>query len=461
MRKFLFLFHVCSLFASLEELNLQVKNDLRLTNYPPCQILRDSRWEGILDVAIIGAGMAGQTAAFALKREGIDQICLFDQASLGEEGPWLTYARMKTLISAKTQMGPAYWVPSLTYEAYHRARFGSDSWEKLFKVETHCWGEYLLWIRKVLDLPVKNGWKAVSLEPQADCFRICFENGQEVLARKVIFAMGREGVGGHRVPDFLNQLPSTCWSFANQPLSCEKLKEKRVGVIGGGASAFDAATVLANTGSKEVVLFCRRDELNRPNKQRELYLVPFYRDFYEMDEDLHWDFLTYIFDTGLILPTRETIEGYQQTAGRLELGTLVLSAKWDGEVILETNRGTYHLDHLVNATGYCLDLHDSPLIAPFAHSILTWGDRKKEGDPRLTPFPYLGPHYEFQGSKSFLKDLYCFNYAAFMSHGTASHDMPGISFGAQRMARGIAADLFLQEIRQTYETWKNSSLWQP
>jgi cation diffusion facilitator CzcD-associated flavoprotein CzcO len=57
-------------------------------------------------VAIIGAGMAGLAAAFALKRLGISNVRLFDRAPRGCEGPWVTYARMQTLRSPPELTGP-------------------------------------------------------------------------------------------------------------------------------------------------------------------------------------------------------------------------------------------------------------------------------------------------------------------------------------------------------------------
>jgi FAD-dependent urate hydroxylase len=60
----------------------------------------------MLDVLIIGAGLCGQTAAFALAREGIRNVRTVDRAERGREGPWGTYARMDTLRSPKHLTGP-------------------------------------------------------------------------------------------------------------------------------------------------------------------------------------------------------------------------------------------------------------------------------------------------------------------------------------------------------------------
>ena len=54
-----------------------------------------------------------------------------DKSGEGQEGPWLTYARMHTLRSPKHFTGPDLDIPSLTYQSWHEARFGEEDWRKL------------------------------------------------------------------------------------------------------------------------------------------------------------------------------------------------------------------------------------------------------------------------------------------------------------------------------------------
>jgi cation diffusion facilitator CzcD-associated flavoprotein CzcO len=65
----------------------------------PTRVRRDG--EPLIDVLIVGGGMCGQTAAFALMREGIRNLRVVDRAAMGGEGPWATFARMETLRSPK------------------------------------------------------------------------------------------------------------------------------------------------------------------------------------------------------------------------------------------------------------------------------------------------------------------------------------------------------------------------
>ena len=51
----------------------------------------------MLDILIIGGGMCGLTANLALRRVGISNLRTIYASLIGQEGPWLTHARMETL----------------------------------------------------------------------------------------------------------------------------------------------------------------------------------------------------------------------------------------------------------------------------------------------------------------------------------------------------------------------------
>jgi len=61
-------------------------------------------------------------------------------------------------------------------------------------------------------------------------------------------------------------------------------------------------------------------------------------------------------------------------------------------------------------------------------------------------FPALSSSFQFverePGSAAFLQDIYCFTYAAAMTHGNVSGDIPAVSEGAERLAQGMAGDFF-------------------
>ena len=137
--------------AGLPALEDRVRQDLAWLDLPakPWIIPREHEGQPVLEVAIIGAGMAGMTAAIALRFLGIPAV-LFDRAPAGVEGPWVTTARMDTLRSPKQLAGPALGVPSLTFRAWFEAQFGLEAWEALDKITRVQWMDYLRWYRQVL-----------------------------------------------------------------------------------------------------------------------------------------------------------------------------------------------------------------------------------------------------------------------------------------------------------------------
>ena len=90
-----------------------------------------------------GPGMNGIAAAAALIFKGVRNIRILERAAAGNEGPWLTFARMDTLRSPKTLPGPALGIPSLSFRAWYEAAFGTDAWEALYKIENAVWVDYL------------------------------------------------------------------------------------------------------------------------------------------------------------------------------------------------------------------------------------------------------------------------------------------------------------------------------
>ena len=99
---------------NLDLLKDRVNQDLCMLQYPPKDWVKPRvapAGEPIKDVVVIGGGMCGLVANFALLRAGIKNIRTFDLQEKGREGPWVNYARMETLRSPKTLAGPALDLP--------------------------------------------------------------------------------------------------------------------------------------------------------------------------------------------------------------------------------------------------------------------------------------------------------------------------------------------------------------
>src|SRR3954462_1769455 len=190
---------------SLPALAKQARRELSQLNYPGKDWVvphKGADGRPLLDVLIVGGGMCGQTAAFALLREGVANLRCVDRAPRGREGPWATFARMDTLRSPKHLTGPDLGVGALTYRAWHEAKYGKPHWQALHKIPRLDWAEYLLWVRDVVGLPVENGVEVTELELKSTSVQAKLQDGSEVHARKVVLALGREGSGAPRWPRF-------------------------------------------------------------------------------------------------------------------------------------------------------------------------------------------------------------------------------------------------------------------
>lgn len=448
----------------LQALEASLAYDLSLINYPPNPWIQSI--PGVLDVAIIGAGMAGIAAAFALLRQGIVNIKLFDQNQEGQEGPWITYARMKMLRSTKELTGPAEDFPLLTFHAWHAARYGDRQWEAFRKVPNEMWMEYLLWFTHALKLNVQNHAKLLSISPEEGQLKLLMRIGNidsAVLARKVILATGRGGFGGAAIPTFAEGLPKSYYAHTNESFDVAALKGKRVVIAGAGTSAFDAAAAALENGAFSVDMLMRRQQLININKQAHLVYPGYFHGYYFLSDEQRLRLLNEAQKKGAPPPIEalERVKPYPQF--HLHPDTVVQHVEVENDVLkVVTNRKEMTFDFLILGTGFAIDGSKQPELSSFYTDILLWRDRLFRNPMILGkygPYPYLGPHFEFFGrteeSSHYLKHIYCFNYGAFASHGTITGDIPGIGIGAQRLGKGIAIDFFKEDYDKHMENLKN------
>ena len=186
----------------LDSLEARVRQELDVLGYParPWVPQRQRGGEPVLDVLIVGGGQAGLAACFGLRRERIDHVEVLDAKPAGREGPWVDFARMTTLRTPKHVTGPDLGVPSLAPRAWFEARYGAGAWETLHKIDRHDWMDYLLWYRRVLDLPVRNGVRVTAIRPDGDLLAAELEGGAVRLARRIVLATGIEGGGRWQIP---------------------------------------------------------------------------------------------------------------------------------------------------------------------------------------------------------------------------------------------------------------------
>lgn len=452
--------------AGLAELEARLAEDLARLNHPPANWVpptRHPRLGAVVDVVVIGAGMCGLVAAFSLLRLGIGNLRVFDRSAAGREGPWVTYARMETLRSPKHLTGPAADMASLTFRAWYEAQFGARGWAELDKIPRPMWMDYLRWYRRVIELPVENGVEVERIEPVDGLLRLPLRGAKEpfVLARKVVMATGREGLGVPYIPDFVRGLPADLVAHSADVIDFEALRDRRVAVIGAGASAVENAAEAAEHGASEVRLLARRKAMPRINKLMGIGSPGFTAGFPMLPEIWRWRMLHYAFAEQTPPPRGSTLRVSRQANASFHFGCEVerMDATTSGIQIVTTNGQKFETDFVILGTGFTVDHLARPELAGFADRIATWGDRftppTELASAELASFPHLAPSFAFTervpGSAPFLADLHCFNYGATLSLGKVSGDIPAVSEGAQSLARAIAAELYVRDIETHFQ----------
>jgi cation diffusion facilitator CzcD-associated flavoprotein CzcO len=456
--------------AALARLAQQARADLARLNFPPANWVPPSTAPdggAVLDVLVAGAGMCGQTAAYALLREGVANLRVIDRAARGDEGPWGTFARMLTLRSPKHLTGPDLGVPSLTFRSWYEAQHGDAGWAALHKIGRLDWRDYLLWVRETVGLQVDNGVALVSVDDEGGLLRARLSSaaGEEtVWTRKLVLALGREGSGAPRWPEFPSlrrgdPLASGRVFHSADPIDFEALRGRRIGVLGAGASAFDNAACALEAGAV-VDLFARRNFLPQVNKSKWTSFAGFFRGFSSLDDARRWRFYTYIFDEQVPPPWETVRRCDAQPAFTLRLGTPWNDVRPQADgVAVTTPQGEERFDAVIFGTGFDVDLMDRPELARYLPHVDTWarhvGADEAERQPEAVRFPYLGDGFELRSTsethRRALAQVHLFNWGSTMSHGAVAGDIPGLAIGAGRLAQSIARDLFVADADTHWE----------
>ncbi|MFT3906868.1 MAG: 2-oxo-4-hydroxy-4-carboxy-5-ureidoimidazoline decarboxylase [Steroidobacteraceae bacterium] len=460
--------------VALERLAAQVNRDLGMLGIPAESWLEaHARTQPeAYDVIIIGGGQSGLGAAFGLQREGVRNILILDENRPGLEGPWVNYARMMTLRTPKHLTGIDLGVPSLTYRSWHEARYGAHHWAALDKIARGDWMEYLRWFRRVLNLPLLNQVRVERVDPRGPgLFALTLSGagapGATLLARKVVFATGIQGGGEWHVPEQIRALlPAHRYSHSSQPINFAPLRGRRIGILGGGASAFDNAQYALSQGVAEAHVFVRREEMPRVNPIRHMERSGISRHYGLLDDARKYA-TTAHFISHPQPPTNDTFSRACNYPGfRLHLGAPWQQVRERGDVVVvETPQGEFEFDFLIVSTGTRNDMQLRPELQAFAADIQLWRDRYAppagQRNALVDEHPYLGRHFEFTGRDAPAQDrlygLFAFNFSALASIGLSAASLSGLRFAIPTLVSGIAGQLFLDNRDEILEQFLNYS----
>lgn len=450
--------------AGLAALEAQVARDLDVLNLPPNNWVPPMRRDGVrvLDAVVVGAGMNGIAAAGSLIFKGMPNIAVLEAAGPGQEGPWCTTARMDTLRSPKTLPGPCFGIPSLTFRAWYVANFGEESWEALYKIFNRTWQDYLGWLQRVLKLPLTHFSRVTKISPADGLLRLTVEQPdgtRTLLARRVVMATGRAGAGGLDLPDFVDRaLFPDLAALAPQPIDFEALRGRSIGLIGGGASAFDNAATALERGAARADLYVRRAVLPQVNKGRGSTGPHFHHGWDAIPAAEKWTLNVYLYDQQAPVPHETVHRALRQPGFHIHLATPTHAARREGdEVVISVGGGNpreVRHDYLIVATGFAVNPAHVPELAEFAPHIARWIDVIGDVPPGLRRaeienFPYLGPGFELQprdaDAPPELRHIHLVNYGAHVSHGGIASDIPGVVVAGERVADAVLRSLFVED----------------
>lgn len=447
----------------LDALSRRVKRDLELLDYPrrPWVVpRRTSRGAPVYDVLIVGAGQSGLTAAFGLARERVGNLLVLDKNPLDRAGPWLNFARMRTLRTPKYLTGPDLGIPSLTPRAYYEAQFGEGSWEKLGLIPKELWASYLSWFRRTLEIPVEPETTVGALEydSRERCFQVPCAGpaGERLLfARRVVLATGIDGSGEWRIPRQVTEaLPRQLYAHTRDDIDFEALRGKRVAVLGAGASGFDNAATALDHGAREVHLLFRRQKLVNVNPYRWAEFVGFLKHAADLPDADKWRFILQILRMGQLPPADTLARAQQHRDFHLHAGSGWKSlSPQDDKVEIVTESGSVTVDFVIVATGFVTDLSTRAELARFEPEIARWADRytppSVEQHEDLARHPYLGSSFQFTektpGRAPYLQHLYNYTFGGLLSMGFGGASISGLKYSAQRLVSGITGSLFLED----------------
>lgn len=447
----------------LAALEARIKQDLEWLALPAKRWLPQQSDAQAQNVVIIGAGMAGLAAAFALRLQGIDAV-LYDKAPKDFEGPWATTARMETLRSPKHLTGPALDIPSLTFRAWYEAQFGLEAWNTLDKIPRLQWAAYLRWYRQVLALDVRNDHALTGLnlhDPQRVELTFSYQGEiRRVSARKAILAIGMDAFGGPAIPDFVSDVPKQYWAHSEEAIDFAALAGRRVAVVGGSATAMDVSATALEAGAAGVELLIRRPDFPRVNLSKGAGNPGFESGYFNLPDEWKWRLAQHIATVQTPPPHGSTLRVSRHPNAWFNFNAPVerVETRQEG-IVVHTPQGEVPVDFLILATGYALDWHARPEFHALVDQVKTWGDAWQppadKQNAQLASYPYLGADFAFQAkhsdSPSSLARVHCFSYPALLSNGHVVGLIPGISQGARTLAQHISGQLYFEDREHHYQ----------
>jgi cation diffusion facilitator CzcD-associated flavoprotein CzcO len=201
------------------------------------------------ELLVIGAGPYGLATAAHAQRQGIETLVLGEPMSFWREN---MPAKMMLRSGPDWHMDVAQ---KYTMMAFLEER-GTEP-EEVDPIPISLFLEYADWFRERAGVTVEQDLVKDLVKPNGS-FEATLRSGRRVKADAVVAAPGISRFGV--IPDWVERdLSPGKWSHTCNLVHFEKLRGKRVLIVGGRQSAFEWAALLADEGAAEVHVVHRHD----------------------------------------------------------------------------------------------------------------------------------------------------------------------------------------------------------
>lgn len=386
------------------------------------------------DVAIIGAGPYGLSATAHLRKvKGLDVHTFGEPMSFWERN-MPTGMLLRSGWAASHIADPNQ---SLTLEAYQAASSNHFS----SPVPLDCFVDYGRWYQRQA-IPDLDRRKIARVESDAKGFRLILEEGETVLARRLVVAAGI-GSFTWRPPEFAG-LPCSLASHTAEHRELRRFAGKQVLVIGSGQSALESAALLHESGA-EVEIVARARQIHWlggvVSKTIQFGLGPTISKLLYAPTDVGPAGISQIVARpDLVRRLPRSIQDWLRKRSIRPLGarwlvarlqnvpinlgrTVVSAAPVGGRIKVQLNDGSERtIDHVLLGTGYRVDVSKYDFLAPeLAQSISRF-----QGYPRLS-----------EGFESSVPRLHFLGAPAVWSFGPLMQFVVGTHYSSRALLRSV------------------------
>lgn len=382
-----------------------------------------------IDVAVIGAGPHGLSAAVHLRRAGVSAHVFGEPMSF-----WRSMPRgmsLRSNMSATNMIEPSGPLSLASYMEHCGETFGQP-------VSLRRFVDYGLWVQRnsVPDLDTR---RVTAVDRVDGGFVLELDDGERATARRVVVACGIAPF--ERVPGGFAHLPRELASHTAHLGDPAAFADRRVAVVGGGQSALESAVLISERGG-DVEVIARAPEIVWLRSWSPIHFMgPLGKLVYAPTDvgPLWYSRLVAAPALFTRLP-RETQDRIAKRSIRpacsyfvkvrvdgikLTTATQVTHAEPSGAGLrLSLSDGTAReVDHLMFGTGYQVDVSRYPFL----------GENIRRDLRVVDGYPVLG-----QGLETSVGGLHMMGAPAARSVGPTMRFVSGSWYGGQRVAQAIA-----------------------